>query len=283
MPGRVQPGRTPEYPPGKRKPNPPTAPRKKRNTPPMAYVHRAIRSILPTLRRHAARVAGIGAASAVLAGGVVVPVVANAGPFAPSESLVAQAAPAAEPTKPAAKPAAARPAAKKQASRSAARPAPPTARQLHPRGIPAYQVSFTPNADQIRNARAIVKTGQQLHLPPRAWVIAVATACQESQLHNLGNLGSRNDHDSLGLFQQRPSSGWGTPRQVTNPTYASTKFYQALVRVPGWWRMPLTQAAQRVQVSAFPNHYAKWEKHAGNLVLATYSAGPYAKQAAATR
>jgi hypothetical protein len=251
----------------------------------MAPVHRAIRSILPTLRRHAARVAGIGAASAVLAGGVVMPMVANSGPFAPADNLVAEATPVAEPTKPAApKPAAPkRPAPKKPASRSAARPKPPSARQMHPRGIPAGQASFTPRADQIRNARAIVKVGQQLHLPPRAWVIAVATACQESQLHNLGNLGARNDHDSLGLFQQRPSSGWGTPRQVTNPTYASTKFYKALIRVPGWWKLPLTQSAQRVQVSAFPNHYAKWEKQAGHLVLATYGTGPYAKQAAATR
>ena len=58
-------------------------------------------------------------------------------------------------------------------------------------------------------------------MPPRGWVIAVATAMQESRLTNLRHLGTRNDHDSLGLFQQRPSSGWGTPAQVTDPVYAA--------------------------------------------------------------
>ena len=66
-----------------------------------------------------------------------------------------------------------------------------------------------------------------MHLPPRAWVIALATSMQESQLKNLGDLGDANDHDSLGLFQQRPSSGWGTPEQVTNPTTPPTAFYKA--------------------------------------------------------
>jgi murein DD-endopeptidase MepM/ murein hydrolase activator NlpD len=119
---------------------------------------------------------------------------------------------------------------------------------------------------QIRNAAIIIKTGADLGMPPRAWVIAIATAMQESRLSNLGNLGSRNDHDSLGLFQQRPSAGWGTPAQVTDPVYASTKFYTKLKTVRNWENLSLTEAAQRVQVSAFPDAYAKHEAVATQIV-----------------
>ncbi len=129
----------------------------------------------------------------------------------------------------------------------------------------------------MRNAEAIIKTGQKMGLPPRAWVIAVATSLQESTLHNYGNLGDRNDHDSQGLFQQRPSSGWGSPKQITNPQYASRAFYKSLTKVDGWKSLPLTAAAQSVQVSAFPDHYAKWEKMAGDLVRGSYGSGPYAQ------
>jgi murein DD-endopeptidase MepM/ murein hydrolase activator NlpD len=122
------------------------------------------------------------------------------------------------------------------------------------------------SATQVRNAATIVQVGQKLGVPPRGWVIAVATAMQESHLTNLGNLGSRNDHDSLGLFQQRPSSGWGTPAQIRDPQYAATKFYQKLLTVTGWQSLALTRAAQRVQISAYPNAYAKWEPDAGRLV-----------------
>jgi murein DD-endopeptidase MepM/ murein hydrolase activator NlpD len=120
--------------------------------------------------------------------------------------------------------------------------------------------------DKIRNAAIIIKTGQQLKVPPRGWVIAVATAMQESSLTNHGHLGSRNDHDSLGLFQQRPSQGWGTPAQIMDPEYASTKFYNKLLKVKGWETLPLTVAAQRVQISAYPNAYAKHEPTATRIV-----------------
>jgi murein DD-endopeptidase MepM/ murein hydrolase activator NlpD len=119
---------------------------------------------------------------------------------------------------------------------------------------------------QIRNAAIIIKTGANLKMPPRAWVIAVATAMQESRLTNLGNLGSRNDHDSLGLFQQRPSAGWGSPAQIMDPVYASTKFYEKLKTIAGWERMALTEAAQRVQISAYPDAYAKHEPLATQIV-----------------
>ncbi|MCA2215867.1 M23 family metallopeptidase [Jidongwangia harbinensis] len=120
--------------------------------------------------------------------------------------------------------------------------------------------------EQIRNAAIIINVGSDLKLPPRAWVIAVATAMQESRLTNLGFLGERNDHDSLGLFQQRPSTGWGTPAQVQDPVYASRKFYEKLQTVKGWERMSLTRAAQRVQRSAYPNAYAKHESLAAQIV-----------------
>jgi hypothetical protein len=122
------------------------------------------------------------------------------------------------------------------------------------------------SSEQIKNAAIIINVGKQLKLPPRAWVIAVATAMQESNLHNYGYLGKRNDHDSLGLFQQRPSSGWGSPAQVTNPTYAATKFYDKLSKVKRWDSLPLTRAAQRVQISAYPGAYAKHEPIATQIV-----------------
>ncbi|MGW4943807.1 M23 family metallopeptidase [Actinoplanes sp. NPDC004185] len=122
------------------------------------------------------------------------------------------------------------------------------------------------SAEQMKNAAIIINVGKQLKLPPRAWVIAVATAMQESNLKNLGNLGKRNDHDSLGLFQQRPSSGWGTPAQVTDPVYAATKFYGKLRKVKNWDSLALTRAAQRVQISAYPGAYAKHEPIATQIV-----------------
>ena len=120
--------------------------------------------------------------------------------------------------------------------------------------------------DQIRNAAIVIRTGQDLQVPPRGWVIAVATAMQESSLTNHGHLGAINDHDSLGLFQQRPSQGWGTAEQIMNPVYSSTKFYNKLTQIPGWLALPLTVAAQQVQISAYPNAYAKHEPMATLIV-----------------
>jgi hypothetical protein len=132
---------------------------------------------------------------------------------------------------------------------------------------------------QMNNALKIVQTGQAMGLPPRAYVIAVATAMQESQLRNLASTripesyqynaeGEGSDHDSVGLFQQRASTGWGAVSQLMDPTYAASAFYSALMRVPGWESMELTWAAQRVQVSAFPYAYAKHEARATEVVTA---------------
>src|SRR5262245_39639271 len=116
--------------------------------------------------------------------------------------------------------------------------------------------------EQVRDAAIIIKAGQDLKVPPRGWVIGVATALQESRLTNLPDLGANNDHDSIGLFQQRPSQGWGTPEQLADPAYQSRKFFEKLVTIPNWQNLPLTVAAQAVQVSAFPDAYAKHEAFA---------------------
>jgi cell wall-associated NlpC family hydrolase len=118
------------------------------------------------------------------------------------------------------------------------------------------------SAEQVTNAATIVRTGQADGVPQYGWVIAVATAMQESDLVNLPN----GDRDSLGLFQQRPSQGWGSPAQIMDPVYAAGQFYSHLLRVPGWQNLPLTVAAQDVQGSAYPAAYAKWQQAAVTLV-----------------
>ncbi|WKU03426.1 C40 family peptidase [Micromonospora sp. HUAS LYJ1] len=116
--------------------------------------------------------------------------------------------------------------------------------------------------EQTTNAAVIVAVGAERDVPPRGWVIALATAMQESTLRNLPG----GDRDSVGLFQQRPSQGWGTPAQLQDPRYAAGRFYTALLAVDGWQAMTLTDAAQAVQRSAFPGAYAKWEDDAIALV-----------------
>ncbi|MGW1974189.1 C40 family peptidase [Streptomyces sp. NPDC001889] len=110
-------------------------------------------------------------------------------------------------------------------------------------------------AEQIPHAKTIVATGISLGVPERGQVVALATALQESRLRNL----DYGDRDSLGLFQQRPSMGWGNPEQIRDPVYSSTKFYEGLLKVSGWQQMTITQAAQAVQKSGFPDAYAQWE------------------------
>jgi cell wall-associated NlpC family hydrolase len=116
--------------------------------------------------------------------------------------------------------------------------------------------------EQRQNAATIIGVAQRVGAPPRAWLVALATAMQESTLRNI-NYG---DRDSLGLFQQRPSQGWGTPAQVTDPVYSTTIFLERLLEVPNWERLPVTVAAQTVQRSAFPDAYAKWEGLAAELI-----------------
>lgn len=121
---------------------------------------------------------------------------------------------------------------------------------------------FTP--EQAVNAATIAAVGTGRGLPERAVTIALATALQESGLRNIGH----GDRDSLGLFQQRPSQGWGTEKEIQDPIYSAGIFYEHLVKVRGYTELPLTVAAQRVQRSGFPEAYAKHEPDATLLAAA---------------
>ena len=115
---------------------------------------------------------------------------------------------------------------------------------------------------EVANAWAVVQEGHRMGISIRGQIIAMATALQESYLINYKYA---VDHDSLGIFQQRPSTGWGTPTQIENPTYAAHAFYAVLLQYKSAWGC-LTCAAQDVQRSAFPDAYAKWEGFATTIV-----------------
>jgi cell wall-associated NlpC family hydrolase len=119
---------------------------------------------------------------------------------------------------------------------------------------------------QMSDSQVIYDVAASLGLPQRAAVVAEATSMQESRLLDLPG----GTDDSLGLFQQRPSMGWGTPAEIMQPVYAATQFYAALVKVPGWQALPLSVAAQAVQHSAHPGAYAKWEP-LGDALAVTFS------------
>src|SRR5439155_17055233 len=123
------------------------------------------------------------------------------------------------------------------------------------------------DSEQVGQAATIVTVGAQRGVPPRGWVIALATAMQESGLRNLPG----GPDDSIEPFQQRPSQGWGTPAQLADPAYAAGRFFEALLKVPGWQTMAVTDAAQAVQKSAYPDAYADDEPDATVLVSAVGS------------
>ena len=122
----------------------------------------------------------------------------------------------------------------------------------------------TLDAVQMANAATITAVGVRRKMPERAVVIALATALQESKLENL----ETGDRDSVGLFQQRPSQGWGSATKIQDPRYAADRFYSALKRVKGWKSMRVTDAAQKVQRSAYPNAYEKWADESAVLARA---------------
>ena len=122
--------------------------------------------------------------------------------------------------------------------------------------------SFRP--DQMNHASTIVLLAVERDLPARAGTIAIATAIQESKLQNL----TYGDRDSVGLFQQRPSQGWGSEDELQDPVYATNAFYDALVEVDGWADMRITEIAQEVQRSGYPEAYADHE-HQGRVISST--------------
>ncbi|MEV7377764.1 heavy metal transporter [Streptomyces lydicus] len=121
----------------------------------------------------------------------------------------------------------------------------------------AYELS----PEQAANAATISAVASSRGLPERAVTIALATAMQESGLRNI----DFGDRDSVGLFQQRPSQDWGSVKQIMDPVYAAGEFYHHLAKVPGYSRLPLTVAAQKVQHSGYPQAYAKHEANAARL------------------
>ncbi|WP_460632426.1 LysM peptidoglycan-binding domain-containing protein [Leifsonia lichenia] len=156
----------------------------------------------------------------------------------------------------------------------AAAPAPPPApapAPVAPAPIPAPATgAVVALTDEMRaNAAVIVQVGRQEGVSDQGIVIALAAAAQESGMRNV----RYGDRDSLGLFQQRPSTGWGSPAQILDPHFAAMAFYggktnpnagrtRGLLDIPGWTSMSVTQAAQAVQISAYPDAYAKWEASA---------------------
>lgn len=145
------------------------------------------------------------------------------------------------------------------------------------------------NATQVANAALVIGAGHQMDVSSQGIVVALMTALQESTLRNLANDGSDtrlsaserevvmesldlpsdgigSDWDSVGLFQQRPSMGWGTVAEIMDQTYSATTFYERLLEVDGWQGMSPTVAAQRVQASAHPDAYAGWEGAAQELL-----------------
>ncbi len=116
---------------------------------------------------------------------------------------------------------------------------------------------------QAVNATTIAAVGKRLGMPDHAVTVALAAALQESGLRNLPG----GDRDSVGLFQQRPSQGWGSASELLRPAFAAAAFYRALAKVPDWSALSVTDAAQRVQRSGAPNAYARWEPDARALAV----------------
>jgi hypothetical protein len=121
--------------------------------------------------------------------------------------------------------------------------------------------SFHLDREQIANAQTIAAEASALGLPHHAVTVALAAALQESHLHDLRS----GDRDSVGLFQQRPSQGWGTPAQLVDPRYAASAFLRALAALGSWQSLSVNDAAQRVQHSATPTAYGRWETEARAL------------------
>ncbi|WP_432978268.1 hypothetical protein [Dactylosporangium sp. CA-233914] len=135
------------------------------------------------------------------------------------------------------------------------------------------------NQTQMNNAAAIVRQGRSQGMPEKGLIVAVATAMQESDLYNVASTavpsslklphdGVSVDHDSVGLFQQRASQGWGTVSELMDPSHSAMLFYNALGRVAGWQKMSVTAAAQAVQRSAYPSAYQKHANRATQVVAA---------------
>lgn len=192
----------------------------------------------------------------------------NPGSTSASASASGSASPpAAQPTSPASPPAPSPPPSQTPSPAATAQPNQyknVALSSLEPTGLYGAQQYFTLTSDQLANARTIVAVTEQRGMPLYAAVIATATAMQESSLTNLTY---STNYDSLGLFQQRPSMGWGTAAQVTDPAYATNAFLSALATyAPNYASQSLWESAQAVQRSGLPTAYAQWEDQAAIVV-----------------
>lgn len=124
--------------------------------------------------------------------------------------------------------------------------------------------------EQSDTAALIGAVALERELPARALTIAIATAMQESRIRNI----DYGDRDSLGIFQQRPSQDWGSPEEIMDPYYSTNAFYDVLVTIDGYQEMEITDAAQAVQRSAFPNAYAQHESLARHFASAMTGYSP---------
>lgn len=131
-------------------------------------------------------------------------------------------------------------------------PAPPRQRCIASTGHKSSEVDLA----QAHYASIIAGIAVRRGLPTRAASIAVTTAATETNLHNLDH----GDRDSAGLFQQRPSQGWGTKKQVMNPYYATNEFYDRLIKIKHWKTAKISDIAQRIQISKFPEAYKDHEE-----------------------
>ncbi|MGJ9421148.1 hypothetical protein [Aeromicrobium sp. CF3.5] len=134
------------------------------------------------------------------------------------------------------------------------------------------EVSSRIDLEQGQWSSLMAAMAQQRGLPPRATTIAIATAFQESKIRNI----DYGDRDSLGLFQQRPSQGWGTPEEILDPVYSIGAFYDGLQMIDGYEELEITDAAQQVQRSAFPLAYADHEDNARALASSLRGFSPAA-------
>jgi hypothetical protein len=223
----------------------------------------AFRTIISNPRHYPAAVLAL---AGVAVG--VAPITASAATAPAAKPTTAATATATTATKPATKTTTtaakttAKPAAATKATTKAASPfAGASTTQLEPTGTVGTQSHITLDSDQWANATSIVHAAENMNLSPYAATIAVATSMQESKLQNLN---VAVDHDSLGLFQQRPSTGWGEPSQLEDPTYAATAFLKSLPS--NYQNMSLHTAAQDVQRSFNGYLYAQWEDQAAHIV-----------------
>jgi hypothetical protein len=222
----------------------------------------AFRTIISNPRHYPAAVLAL---AGVAVG--VAPITASAATAPAAKPTTAATAKATTATKPATKTTTtaakttAKPAAAKATTKAASPFAGASTTQLEPTGTVGTQSHITLDSDQWANATSIVHAAENMNLSPYAATIAVATSMQESKLQNLN---VAVDHDSLGLFQQRPSCGWGTPSQLEDPTYAAKAFLKNLPS--SYQSMDLHTAAQDVQGSFNGYLYAQWEDQAAHIV-----------------